>query len=476
MRVRIMLGVGIPVLVVLLLFSLIHIAREIRLVQGQTRAMAAQLGQVLSGSLEHEMAAHDSAMLQQALSDITKSEVIDLVELVNLDGEVIQASDPQYLGKVYQVDAPGCIECHSVDAANRPETRLFMEDEGILRIAVPVQNSPECQQCHGSETPHLGAFLIDAPLALLEEHVREDVRIDFLYSIGIVILLLAYIYWQIYRMVVRRVEVMRTSLQGYAQGDFHIRLPASPEGDSLNALALTFNQMAAELQQHTEKEARRMELQRQTIVDERERIARELHDGFAQLLSYANTRLAAIRLFLQKKQPDRVLENLDKMDEVLQQMFVDVREAIVGLRMTGDFSSSLAEMLKNYVEQFRRFSDLAVKLNLDPDIDLYDLPPETEIQMLRVSQEALSNIRKHARAKTVTVDLLREDGCLVLRISDDGIGFDVDRICDDSWPHFGLCTMQERVASLGGEFTVESTPGEGTCVTARIPIKKKGGC
>jgi len=151
---------------------------------------------------------------------------------------------------------------------------------------------------------------------------------------------------------------------------------------------------------------------------------------------------------------------------------VDVREAIVGLRMTGDFSSNLAEMLKNYVEQFRRFSDLVVKLNLNPDIDLHDLPPETEIQMLRVSQEALSNSRKHAQAKTATVDLFREDGCLVLRISDDGIGFDVDKICDDSWPHFGLCTMQERVASLGGEFLVESTPGEGTCVTARIPIKE----
>ncbi len=469
-----MLMVGIPVLVVLVIFSAIHNVREIRLVQKQTQIMVAQLGQVLRGSLQHEMLKHDEKTIQQILESIARNEAIDLVEMVNSDGEVTLSSNPEYVGKIYTIDQPGCEECHSLAPEERPSVRQLSSSVGTLRMAAPIENTPECQSCHGTEVKHLGVLLIDAPLASLEEHIREDMRLELFLSLGIVIILSAYIYWQVYWAVIHRVEAMQPLLQAYAQGDFSVRLPAKPKGDSLNALALAFNNMADELQRHTEKEAKRLELHRQVIVEERERIARELHDGFAQLLSYASTKVAATRLFLERGQVALVAKNLDQIDEVIQQMFVDVREAIVGLRMAGDLTLGLAQMLTEYAQQFCRLSNFPVNVRFDPIVDHLDLPPEAEVQLLRISQEALSNVRKHAQAKRVEIDLSVVNGDLVLSIADDGVGFEVDKALGDNRSQFGLCTMRERAASIGGKLTVESQPGEGTRVIVRVPVNGKG--
>ena len=469
-----MLMVGIPVMVVLVLFSAIHNVREVRLVQKQTRVMVAQLGQVLKVSLEHEMLKHDDKTLQQVLESVAGNDVIDQVEVVNSKGEVTLSSNPEYVGRVYSLDQPGCEECHRLAPGVRPSVRKLSNAMGTLRMAAPIENTPECQGCHGTEVKYLGVLLIDAPLASLEEHIREDLRLELFLSLGIVIALSVFIYWQVYWAVIHRVETMQTLLKAYGQGDFSVRLPAEPKGDSLNALALAFNNMADELQRHTEKEAKRLELHRQAIVEERERIARELHDGFAQLLSYASTKVAATRLFLERGQVAFVAKNLDQIDEAIQQMFVDVREAIVGLRMAGDLTLGLGQMLTDYAKQFCRLSNFPVNVHFDPIVDHLDLTPEAEVQLLRISQEALSNVRKHAQAKRVEIDLFVENGYLVLSIADDGVGFDVDTALDDDHSQFGLCTMQERAASVGGELTIESQPGEGTKVIVRVPINGKG--
>ncbi len=102
------------------------------------------------------------------------------------------------------------------------------------------------------------------------------------------------------------------------------------------------------------------------------------------------------------------------------------------------------------------------------------LPLTAEIQLLRIVQEALANVRKHARASRATVHLSPADGMVELVIEDNGQGFDPARLAREGWPRFGLQTMRERAEAIGGVFTVESTPGAGTRVTVVIPQDMRG--
>jgi signal transduction histidine kinase len=102
------------------------------------------------------------------------------------------------------------------------------------------------------------------------------------------------------------------------------------------------------------------------------------------------------------------------------------------------------------------------------------LAPLVEVQLIRVVQEALSNVRKHARAARAGVRLERVGEFARLTIEDDGQGFDPTHVARGQWPRFGLQSMRERVESVGGSFTIESTPGQGTKVTVQIPIVYRG--
>jgi signal transduction histidine kinase len=92
-----------------------------------------------------------------------------------------------------------------------------------------------------------------------------------------------------------------------------------------------------------------------------------------------------------------------------------------------------------------------------------------ELQLIRIVQEALTNVRKHARATAVKIDIVRENGRVCASIADDGIGFDPAIRTRSDFPRFGLATMRERAESAGGDLTIESAPGSGTTVTFKVP-------
>jgi signal transduction histidine kinase len=95
----------------------------------------------------------------------------------------------------------------------------------------------------------------------------------------------------------------------------------------------------------------------------------------------------------------------------------------------------------------------------------------SEIQVMRVIQEALSNVRKHAGATNATVSLRARNGTFVAQVDDNGSGFDVRSVGRRDWPQFGLQTMRERAEAIGGRFSVRSSPGHGTHVAIRVPVK-----
>ncbi|SPF67365.1 histidine kinase [Propionibacterium ruminifibrarum] len=199
------------------------------------------------------------------------------------------------------------------------------------------------------------------------------------------------------------------------------------------------------------------------IAGERERISRELHDGVAQVLGSAHLRLSA--LAGQEELGDETVSELTQISQDCAMAYADVREAIWDLHMPEEMTGSLASGIRSTTGAFERRTGITCRVELaDPGISL---PAGTRLQLLRVVQEALTNVRKHAHASTVDVTMRTNPNSITINISDDGIGF------EDPEPapgHFGLLSMRERIEGIGGRLSIMSIPGAGTCVSAVVPL------
>lgn len=205
------------------------------------------------------------------------------------------------------------------------------------------------------------------------------------------------------------------------------------------------------------------------VLEERIRIARELHDGLAQVLGYINAQTLAVKRLLATGRADEARAELESMEGAARNVYADVREAILGLRLSLP-RQRLVATLRSYLEEYASMSGLRATLEADDLVETLDFQPEVEIQLVRIVQEALANVRKHARAAHATVRLALEDDALVIEVVDDGRGFDPALESHTGWPRFGLQTMRERAQAVGGRFEVESSPGAGTLIAVALPV------
>jgi signal transduction histidine kinase len=206
------------------------------------------------------------------------------------------------------------------------------------------------------------------------------------------------------------------------------------------------------------------------VTEERERIAREMHDGLAQVLGYVNTKAQAAQTLLRAGENERAAAQLGQLAEASRASYADVREGILGLRTSLGGERGFVDTLRDYLERWQGQSDVAVRLVTEPAAGFAPrLAPNAEVQLLRIVQEALANVRKHAAARQAEVRLTQADGCLEAVVEDDGTGFDPGALGRTALPRFGLATMRERAEAVGGSFSVASTPGYGTRVTVRVP-------
>ncbi len=199
---------------------------------------------------------------------------------------------------------------------------------------------------------------------------------------------------------------------------------------------------------------------------ERARLAREIHDGLAQALGYLKLRTIQIINWLQKGEEKKILAGLMEVQKVLNDTYVNTREAIDGLHLTAQ-NSQLEEWFNEMLSEFETVSDIQVKAAVLPNITL---PHEVQAQLQRIVLEALNNIRKHACATAVRVEWHMSSEWLTLQIYDDGIGFDLDDVLPIA--RHGTRIMRERAELLEADFHINSQPGEGTQVTIRLPLKE----
>ncbi len=204
------------------------------------------------------------------------------------------------------------------------------------------------------------------------------------------------------------------------------------------------------------------------VAEQREQIARRLHDTLAQTLGFIVTQAQAVEALLEQEQGGAARSNLAELQRVAGEAHTDLRKHILGLKMPaagGDFLSSLREQARD----FEAANPLRVALDA-PDLSPGLLSPAVESQALLILQEAFANIRKHARASRVEVVLTRSADELLLMVADDGQGFQPERTPGAESGHFGLVMMQERAALCGGWLETRSAPGQGARLILHLPL------
>ena len=208
-------------------------------------------------------------------------------------------------------------------------------------------------------------------------------------------------------------------------------------------------------------------------IKERERIAREIHDGFAQAVGFLHLRLKTLEDRLGSGSQPPTLAELTDMRVVAKRAYEEVRQSIFGLRTTAPKELGLIPTLAEYLREFNQQSGIVTELQ-DGDARVTRFSPEAEVQLIRVIQEALANVRKHAGAHHAWVRFAFDGDTGRVTIADDGIGFHAESLRGDHGRRFGLRIMRERAEGLGGCLEIRSTLGQGTQVVASIPLMKQG--
>jgi signal transduction histidine kinase len=215
------------------------------------------------------------------------------------------------------------------------------------------------------------------------------------------------------------------------------------------------------------------QVQRLAVLEERERLAREMHDGLAQIIGYLHLRIRAAEDMLQHGALDDVRAELHQSAAVAQDAYAEVREAILGLRTSVGPEKDFLATLGEYLKKFQHQSSIPITLELQSDRPV-TMAPAAELQLIRIVQEALTNVRKHAAASQAWVRIEAEADCAVITIGDNGRGFDVSQPKAGEG-NYGLQTMRERAESVSGALTVASAPGQGTRIIVRLPMATEGG-
>ena len=218
--------------------------------------------------------------------------------------------------------------------------------------------------------------------------------------------------------------------------------------------------------------ARRMEEMQKmrAVLAERDRIARELHDGVIQSL-YALGLGIENAAYLVEHEPQRARTTLQELMGRVNSIIQDVRGYIMDLRLPGEGTLTLSAKLRAVVSEASRVYHLPIALEVR-GLDEEQLDSGVTNELSLVVKEAISNAARHGRPRTIRVGVHTEDGDLVLYVQDDGVGFDVQAVQDKGG--YGLSNMAKRAALLGGELDVDSRPGEGTTVMLRMPLANLG--
>lgn len=233
-----------------------------------------------------------------------------------------------------------------------------------------------------------------------------------------------------------------------------------------------FRWLVRDVTDRRQAEAARDDLLRRLVTaqeDERRRVARELHDTVGQLLSALLLSVRAARDA--GPLPPAALNSLDDVQRVAHELGRATHDLAVRLRPTALDDVGLHAALLHHLEDWSARAGVEVQFQA-VGAESMRFPPDVETALYRFVQEGLTNVARHARARLVSVVLERQGGLAIVVVEDDGTGFDPEASAGTE--RLGLLGMRERLALLGGCLEIESSPGAGTTLVARVPLPADG--
>jgi two-component system sensor histidine kinase UhpB len=294
-------------------------------------------------------------------------------------------------------------------------------------------------------------------------------------ALGFFLLVNGTVYWMIGHWL-RPVSNILGAINRMERGDLTARLPEF-EQPEFARIAHSLNRMAESLGAERELEENRQltHLIQRHIEEERQSLARELHDELGQYVTAIKTFAVSIATKTKKKMPD-VEANAQTIVAAANHIYDGMHNIIRQLRPGSLDNLGLSETLRDAVSFWQAQNpDVRFSLNLSADFDDQhsdNLSDTLNINLYRIVQESVTNALRHAQTTAVDISLIQsDDGALQLTIKDNGVGMDIDSV--DQTQHFGLLGMRERAQALQGNFSIDSTPEHGTSISVTIPITPK---
>jgi len=213
----------------------------------------------------------------------------------------------------------------------------------------------------------------------------------------------------------------------------------------------------------------RRRIEREAIIEERRRIAREIHDGVAQSLGYLNLKTKLVSDSVSSQNTVQALTELGDIRQIVQDTYEDIRESIDQLT-TEIRNLPIIPALANYIREFG--DNNAIQIQFDVPKVFPQLSPIAELQLLRITQEALTNVRRHALATEVEIKLEKTKQTVEMLVKDNGQGFNLADLEKSPPGYHGLNIIKERAEGLGGSLNISTAPGKGTELRVSLPAEK----
>jgi NarL family two-component system sensor histidine kinase LiaS len=383
--------------------------------------------------------------------------------VVGSDTRLLAVSPPDFLGPdaIGQPLDPQAIPglAHPLRAALAGEAdteRLYtvVRPDNQFVMAVPVWDA--------AHERVLGVLVASVAIPQAVARLRELVQIlgisllPFMLVAGLIGTAFGYL---AARGLVLRLGRLAEATRAWSRGDFTV-LVDDPAGDEVGQLARRLNGMAEQLQNLLDT---RRAL---AIVDERNRLARDLHDSAKQQAFAVAAQLGAARATL-KGDPEAADAHIAEAERLAYDLRQELTHLIEELRPAALGDRGLVTVVRAYAADWSRHAGIEVDVRVQGE---RALPLEIEQALFRIAQEALANVARHSQANRVEICLTYDVDAIALAVIDDGRGFDVD----STRGGVGLQSMQERAASLAGRTSIESVPGEGTRISCVVPIDRDG--
>jgi len=482
LRFKITAGVTLVMVVIVALYTYLHYDSHRSLVMRDAGATLTSTSQMIEGTLQHAMLQQDYDDLQSILDNIGRQPGFETLMLLDPNSVIRFAPLQKGVGARMDLRDPACQTCHTPGAPPDRQNIVYSTAQGerVLRNCNPIENQPACYRCHNAAARINGVLITDYSLADTDAHLAEDLRASLLLGGGAIALLILTINLLMDRLILARLRRVSGVLQRFGQGDLSQRLTLRSR-DELGNLAETFNRMAATLQDKDrenvrlydelqQKEAARTHLLQQVIQaqeEERKRIARDLHDQLGATLSGLTLSIEAAERAI----PDQIhslKERCQRAKDLATQALEETHKLILDLR-----PGVLDDL--GLVAAIRADAEAHLQSRCQVQVVVTGarkrLPPQLELTLFRIVQEAINNVEKHAHARRVNLRLDFQKAVVQVTVEDDGQGFDLETVSHTGTETrgLGLLGMAERASLAGGSLHIESQIGRGTRVVVTMP-------